>query len=343
MGDVLHAMPAVFALRAARPDWRISWAIEPRWSPLLAAAEADGLRGPSMPLVDRWHGVATGEWKRRPFSLWTAQNIAALRHELRAGSYDICVDMQGLIRSSIIGRMVGASLYAGPADPREREARWLYGKQVRRSAAHVIEQGCELLGGAVDLPLAPARVELPVDHAAAQWCDGYLRSQGLDRFVVMAPTAGWGAKQWPVERFGAVATELGRAGFRTLVNASSDRDEMARRLVEASNGFAIAVPCSISELIEVLRRAAAMIAGDTGPLHMAAALGRPVVGIYGPTDPARTGPYGTEARVLRDPSSVTNHKRASEPEAGLLRIGVEQVASAALDLLAEVAANEVLD
>jgi heptosyltransferase-1 len=90
----------------------------------------------------------------------------------------------------------------------------------------------------------------------------------------------------------------------------------------------------VGQLIALVRRAAVVIAGDTGPLHVAAALERPVVGIYGPTDPARNGPYGTRQRILRDASSVTSHKRRDETEPGMLRIGVEDVVQAALEMLA---------
>jgi heptosyltransferase-1 len=335
MGDVLHAMPAVAALREARPEWFIGWAIEPRWSVLVQAAgyEARVGRGAGMPLVDRWHVVATRDWKRQPVSMATVERLRGWRAELRGGEYDVCVDMQGLIRSALIGRMAGAERYVGPADPREGPARWVYGVRVKRHAAHVIEQGCELLGAAVGEVLRPGKVLLPVDEAAEAWCDGLLAGLGGGRFVVMAPTAGWGAKEWPAERFGEVAAELGRAGYRTLVNSSPTGNEAAERVVRASGGAAMAVPCSIAEMIALMRRAALMIAGDTGPLHMAAALGRPVVGIYGPTDPARTGPYGTRARVLRDAGSVTNHKRLSAAEEGLLRIGVGEVVEAALEVL----------
>lgn len=342
MGDVLHAMPAVAALRAAHPEWFIGWAIEPRWSELMQAAGGrTAMRGAGMPLVDRCHRVETLEWKRRPVSVGTLASINGLRRELRQESYDVCVDMQGLMRSAVIGRMAGAERYFGPADSREMAARWLYGYQIERQSTHVIEQGCEVLGAAAGEELRPGRVWLPVDDAAGAWCDELLAGFGDGRFVVMAPTAGWGAKQWPVERFGAAAAELGRAGYRTLVNASSVRDETAKKLVAASEGFATAVPCSIGELIALMRLAAVVIAGDTGPLHMAAALERPVVGIYGPTDPARTGPYGTRARVLRDAASVTNHKRLGEPEAGLLRIGVGEVVAAALELLGQSVGDEV--
>jgi heptosyltransferase-1 len=335
MGDVLHAIPAVAALRKLHPDWRIGWAIEPVWRELLEAeSETHDVAGRNLqrPLVDRLHKVPTREWKRRAFSLSTLEDISRLRRELRAEHYDICVDMQGAIRSAVAGRMAGANLFAGAAEPRERQAAWLYRRKIRAHARHVVEQGCELLGGAVEETLRPAKVMLPVDAAAERWCDELLAGIG-EQFVVISPAAGWGAKQWPAERYGAVAIALGQAGFRTLVNAASPDDALGRQVVVASDGAAMPVPCSVAQLIAMTRRAGLVIAGDTGPLHLAAALERPVVGLYGPTDPARNGPYGTVSRVLRHGSSRTDHSRHGEAETGLMQITTEEVVEAALELL----------
>jgi len=328
MGDVLHAMPAVTALRERHPEWFIGWAVEPRWLPLLQASSA-------MPLIDRAYLAATRAWKRRPLSRETLREISSLRRELRGERFDLCVDMQGSIRSAVIGRMAGATRFAGPAAPREAPARWFYGQRVQVGASHVIEQGCELLGAAVGEVLRPAAVSLPVDEFAEASCRALLARvlPGQERFVLLAPTAGWGAKQWPAERYGAVAAALGRAGYRVLVNASSMEDASAAAVVRASGGAAAALPCSMAEMIALVRRASLVIAGDTGPLHLAAALGRPVVGLYGPTDPARNGPYGTRSRVLRHAVSVTDHSRRASTEEGLMHITVDGVVAAALELL----------
>lgn len=336
MGDVLHAMPAVAALRELHPEWVIGWAIEPGWSELLEAESgghdiASG-RDSRRPLVDHWSPVPTRTWKRQPLKLSTLQDIMALRRELRENHYDICVDMQGSIRSAVVGRMAGAKVFAGSAEPREAPAAWLYGRRVRLSATHVIEQGCELLGAAVGETLRPAKVTLPVDPAAERWCDTLLAG-GTDRFALIAPTAGWGAKQWPAERYGAVAAALRSAGFWTLVNAASPDDAMGRQVVETSGGAAMLVPCSVGQLIALVRRAALVISGDTGPLHLAAALEIPVVGLFGPTDPARNGPYGTNSRVLRHSSSRVDHSRHRETEQGLMQITTEEVVETALELL----------
>lgn len=337
MGDVLHAMPAVAALRELHPEWVIGWAIEPMWSELLQAAE-DFNRNPysersaNKPLVDVWHRIPAKMWSERPFALSTISDINATRRELRMGEFDICVDMQGSLKSAVVGWMVGVKTFVGPAEPREAPARWLYRQQVPMNAAHVVEQGCELLGAAVGETLRPAKVTLPVDAAAEQWCDVLLSDAGK-KFALMAPTAGWGAKQWPAERYGAVAAKLASAGFHTLVNAASSADAVGRRVVEASGGSAKLVPCSLGQMIALVRRAGVVIAGDTGPLHLAAALERPVVGLYGPTDPARNGPYGTTSRVLRHGSSQVDHSRHQETEEGLLQITTDEVIEAALELL----------
>jgi len=149
----------------------------------------------------------------------------------------------------------------------------------------------------------------------------------------MAPSAGWGAKRWPAERYGEVAKHLAEAGFGVLVNAAGADNALALRVVEASGNRASVVPASLAELIALTRRAALVIAGDTGPLHLAAALERPVVAIFGPTDPARNGPYAAPARVLRSPSSRTDHSRHAAPEQGMLEITADSVKAAAFELL----------
>ena len=222
MGDVLHAMPAVAALRAAHPDWFIGWAIEPRWSDLLQiVGDPDdlslGIRIGSKAMVDRWYSIPTRAWKRRPLSTNTLSEIRALRKVLRDEKFDLCVDMQGAIKSAAVGLLAEAKVFAGQEKPREHAARMFYDKKLPVTAAHVVEQGCELLGEAVGETLRPARVPLPMNEEAENWADGVV---GRDRFCLISPGAGWGAKVWPADRLGRVAAEVGRAGVRTVVNAS---------------------------------------------------------------------------------------------------------------------------
>jgi heptosyltransferase-1 len=130
-----------------------------------------------------------------------------------------------------------------------------------------------------------------------------------------------------------VALALAGRGFRVLVNAGPGEEALAEAIETQSNRAALPVRCSLPQLIAMNRRVALAIGGDTGPIHLACALGRPVVGIYGPTDPARNGPYGTRFKVLRSPISQRNHARLDEPEAGLLTITPEDVLEAVDEVL----------
>jgi heptosyltransferase-1 len=338
MGDILHALPAVTALRRAHPSWDIGWVVEPRWRALLAAPEVSE-RGSAMPLVDRLHFAPTRDWRRNSLSLDTMHEVQGLRRELRAGCYDVVIDLQGAIRSAVVARMAGSRRLIGEAEPRERVARWLFAERVKTTGAHVIEQDVELAEQIVGDELAPVHPLLPVDPAAETWCDELLASSGSRPIALINPGAGWGAKRWPVGRYAVVARGLMACGFRVLVNAGPGEEAMADVIVKEASGAAIPLATSLDKLIALTRRIALCVAGDTGPLHLACALGRPVVGIYGPTDPGRNGPYGTRFRVLRSSQSRRDHTRRAEPEAGLLTITPEEVLQAAAELTAEVGAQ----
>jgi heptosyltransferase I len=334
MGDILHALPAITALRLAHPDWEIGWVVEPRWQALLSAPDAYG-RGPAMPIVDRLHFAPIREWRDKPLILKTIGGIRALRSELRTAAYDAVLDLQGAIRSAMIARFTGSRRLIGEAHPREGAARWLFTEPVVTQREHVIEQDLELASYVAGDSLAPVAPVLPVDPAAESWCDALLASSGTRPVALINPGAGWGAKRWPVERYALVARGLIARGFRVLVNAGPGEEAMADLIVKEASSAAIPLATSLSQLVALTRRVALCVAGDTGPLHLACALGRPVVGIYGPTDPGRNGPYGTRFRVLRSPASRRDHARRPEPEAGLLTIQPEEVLRAADEMIAE--------
>jgi heptosyltransferase-1 len=349
MGDILHALPAVTALRLAHPAWHIGWVVEPRWQALLKAeigdrtteiAIRDGAmpaRDSAMPVVDRLHFASTRAWKRRPFTVATAAEINALRRELREERYDAVVDLQGAIRSAAIVRLAGCPRRIGEARPREWPAQWLFTERVRTRGAHVIEQDVELASAVAGEALTPAQPLLPFDPVAEKWCDEWLAASFAAEarpIALIAPGAGWGAKRWPPERYAVVAEGLKQRGFHVLANSGPGEEHLAATIV--AGGAAVTLTTTLPQLIAVMRRVALCIAGDTGPLHLACALGRPVVGIYGPTDPTRNGPYGALARVLRSPGSRRDHKRRAAPDPGLLTIAPEDVLRAADELLAEV-------
>jgi heptosyltransferase-1 len=343
MGDILHALPAVTALRQAHPAWQIGWVVEPRWQALLSAGIEDrgsGIsqaRSSAMPVVDRLHFAASRDWKRHPLSAKTRRDIQALRRELRAVQYDAVLDFQGAIRSAVIGRMAGCIRRIGEARPREWPAQRFFTERVATHGAHVIEQDVELASAVAGDTLTAVHPFLPVDPAAESWCSDWLAERvaptGAWPLAFIAPGAGWGAKRWPPERYADVAQGLKDRGMQVLVNAPPGEESLASPIT--AGGAAIPVTTTLPQLIALTRRIALCIGGDTGPLHLASALGRPVVGIYGPTDPSRNGPYGTRARVLRNPESRRDHSRRDAPEPGLLTIMPEDVLRAADELLAE--------
>jgi heptosyltransferase-1 len=339
MGDILHALPAVTALRQAHPEWVIDWVVEPRWRALLAAngatERAIGVgRNASRPIVNELHLVPTRDWRKSPLSSKTLHEIMELRRTLRAGQYDSVIDFQGAVRSAVIGRMAGCRRLIGEDDPRERAARWLFTEKVKTHGAHVIEQDVELASAVAGDDLELTAPSLPVDSAEEAWVDGILRREDSQPAVLINPGAGWGAKRWPAERYAEVAQGLIDRGMRVLVNAGPGEEPLAEAIVRLA-GEVIPLKCTLGQLIALTRRVALAIAGDTGPLHLACALGRPVVGIYGPTDPARNGPFGTRFRVLRSPESRRDHARHAEPEAGLMTITPDDVLRAADELLGE--------
>ena len=334
MGDILHALPAVTALRLAHPAWEIDWIVEPRWQALLTTGQSTG-RGPEQPIVDRVYLAATKDWRHHPLAPKTTHDIKALRDDLKSVPYNAVIDLQGSLRSAVLGRMAGCRRLIGEVSPRETPARWLFTERVTTHRAHVIEQDVELACAVAGDTLIAVAPILPIDTTAEAWCDAFLATSGTRPVALINPGAGWGAKRWPVERYAAVARGLIERGFRILINAGPGEEPMADVIVKETSGAAIPLATSLEQLIALTRRIALCVAGDTGPLHLACALGRPVLGIYGPTDPSRNGPFGTRFRVLRSPLSRRDHTRHPEPEAGLLTIAPEDVLSAADELLAE--------
>lgn len=341
MGDILHALPAVTAIRAAMPDATIGWLVEEKWTELLAA---QGLSCPpeavckQKPVVNFIHTINTRRLRDRFFHPAAFAEIRALLRTIRNMGYDLALDFQGAIKSAFLASISKASAKAGFVNPRESAARFFYSQKFPRSGEHVIEQNFALAAEAIkknfrqeNLNLLPP--ELPHDPAAEAWAEAEIRRLGIASFAIMNPGAGWGAKQWPAERYGQIAQALALHNIKTLVNAAAGEEPLANAVITASKNNASLLTCTIGQLIAITRRARLFLGGDTGPLHLAAALQIPVVGLFGPTDPARTGPFGTQAVALRHEESVTTFSHHQEPEEGLLKITVEETIAAARRLL----------
>jgi heptosyltransferase-1 len=337
MGDVIHGLPAVAALRAAFPEVMMGWLIEERWAELLATLPAPraGPRSAQRPLVDRIHTVNTRQWRRAPFSVATWERIAASLSDLRAAQYDTALDLQGAVRSSLLARWSGTPVIYGTAQPRENLASMFYTRQVISRREHIVEQNLSLAEAVAQRTLRIPTFDLPRDDAAEQECDRRLEAQGTKEFVLLNPGAGWGAKQWPAQRYGEVAAQLAEDGLKVLINLGPGEEGLARVVENSSGGAAETFTGSLTQLIALTRRARLFIGGDTGPMHLAAALGVPVVAIFGPTDPARNGPFATRSIVLRSPASSTSYSHTSQPDESLLEISSAQVVAAARQLLGE--------
>jgi len=337
MGDIIHAMPAVAGLRRDFPESRIDWAIEERWAPLLTArksmpADGDPPLSPDQPLANVVHPVHMRRWRQSPLSGTTWNEIRALRARLRELKYDHAIDLQGAIRSALLAKASGAQVIAGALNPRELPARWWYNVKAHTPAEHVIDQAAETVSASFGRMIDPELASFPVCPESERWANE-LCGAASGPLAIVNPGAGWGAKCWPADRYSALIRILGKHGIYSLVNAGPGEGDLARKVCAGNEASARMVECSLLQLIALTRRAALFVGGDTGPVHLASAMSVPVVAIFGPTDPARNGPYGGRYAVLRNPESKRDHSRRRQPERGLLSIPVDQVAEAALSLL----------
>jgi len=335
MGDIVHALPGVAALRRAFPSATIGWAVEQRWSELLCAAGSENAASgsPEKPLVDTLHFINTRTWRRAPFSDEMWKQARRAMNALRAAHYDLAADFQGAWKSAGLALWSAAPERVGFARPREGPAAIFYTRRVRAMAPHVVDRGLELAAAVAGPDLGRVCFPLPCSAIGKAWCDDELRRRRLRDFALLGPGGGWGAKLWPAEKYGQVAAALAREGLLSLTNFGPGEGELARAVEKASGGATQPLSCSLGELIALARRARLFIGGDSGPMHLAAALGVPVVALFGPTDPARNGPYGRRSIVLRHAASITSYKHHDRPDEALQSIPAEEVVRAALRLL----------
>ena len=296
LGDILHAMPAVSALSKAMPDVSVDWVVKPVFAEL----------PPYLPCVRRVIPFYDREF-RKPLSFFPA--MLRLRADLRRESYDAVIDLQGLIRSAFIGRLSGCALRAGPDSPREPFAlhfytRLLKGRGKPRHAVDVNNTMMKDFLGREDLDF---NLDLPVNDRTAARARGIVAEafggSVPDRFAVVSPGARWATKKWPAEFFSAVIASLARRepGLKFLLAGTRDEAADAEVILSKSPGLPVASVCGktgVGELLETVRLSSLMICNDSGPMHIAAALGVPVVAMFGPTDPGLTGPYCEKKSVF---------------------------------------------
>jgi len=276
MGDVIHALPAVASLKHSFPRSHLTWVIRDRWAPLIEGN----------PFVDE-----VVKLERTPRGV-----LSAIR-ALRARRFDLAVDFQGLLQSALLATAARANKIVGfhRSQAWEPMAGWFYSNAVLAHSAHIVDRNLELAAAAG----APSMVRvfpMPSGRAEGSLPEG--------KFVLASPLAGWRSKQWPLEMYEELARRL---DMPLVVNGSPDAAAELQRIRGARVHLS-----GIEGLIDATRRAHAVIGLDSGPMHVAAALQKPGVAIFGPTDPARNGPYGGSLRVLRAADAVTSYKRTAD-------------------------------
>lgn len=330
LGDVVHCLPVLTALRRHLPEARIAWVVEDLFAPLLAGH----------PDLDEVVPVRLRAWRKQPVSRDTRHEVLEFLRRLRAFRADLALDLMGNHKAGVILRLSGAKRRVGPARGERREpssALWI-NEPVAVPGEHAVDRALATLAPLGVAPGAPAGGvdfggEKLMPDAGAQPAP-----EGPEPFVLLHPGAGWGNKIYPPERWGAVARGIAeRSGIETRVALSPSpfERELAAAIVAASGGAASAVEAGdLSTLAVLSRRSRLVLAGDTGPLHLAHALGTPVLCVMGPTDPARHGPYGAPELALARPLPCSYcYHRFAETKACLLELEARDVVERAVYVL----------
>jgi heptosyltransferase-1 len=302
LGDVIHALPAAASLKHSFPQSTLTWVVKPRWAPLLEGN----------PYVDEVL------WFER-----TARGILALRRRLRAETFDLIVDFQGLVQSALVAASARGDKVVGLARTQAREslAALFYSTGVRTTAEHRVDQNLEIATAAGATSLLRT-FPMPEGKPEGNLPEG--------RFVLANPLAGWKWKQWPLQHYGELARRLGEEfGVPLVVNGAPEGADALKSI-----SGALVHLSGLPGLIHATRRTSAVVGVDSGPVHLAAALGRPGVAIYGPTNPASHGPYGGTMAVLRDPSAATSYERRDEENPAMRAVTPQQVFDALKTTLA---------
>jgi lipopolysaccharide heptosyltransferase I len=323
LGDIVHAIPVAAALRRAFPAAGIDWLVSAKHRAILDL----------VPVIDRRLVI-----RDRPGVSGGTTLLTAIA-EMRRARYDVAFDLQGLLKSAILARSSGATRVIGfsSAYLRERAARPFYteaydpglgGMRDGRETRHVVRTNLGMLG---QVGLTAAAPEFPIDGLVSHVANA-IREEAGGRYVLLNPGAGWPNKRWPADRFATLARTLReRHGLGSIVSWGPGEESLAQDVVRQSAGAArLAPPTSIADLVAVIRGAAVMVAGDTGPTQIAAAVGTPLVGIYGPTRPSRNGPWAADdITVTRDAACQCHHRRSCRmPRMCLLDIEADEVVAA---------------
>ncbi len=304
IGDLVHTLPAVSALGETFPDSEICWLVEARYANLIEGN----------PYVHRVIEMDTLGWRKRLGSAETARQVFQWLGRLRRDTFDTVIDFQGLVKTGCVARLCRARTRVGFARPwlKEPAAGIFYNRHVAAEGRkHAIEEAFALVEHLGAKP-GPWRFPLCWDAQDEAYVDRALA--GIADFIVINPGGGWRAKRWPPASYGDLVRELDSRSFpEVILSGSSGEEEEIKAIIRHSGSSrARYLPTTIRQFMVLARRSKLFIGGDTGPLHLAAALKVPIVALYGPTDPARNGPFSPDDIVLSTHQPVDHTRRGKK-------------------------------
>lgn len=317
LGDIVHALPAVCSLRHSFPQAQIDWLVDRKWASVLD----------ENPCINRVITMDRRSWR----------DVIRCVGQLRRARYTAAIDFQSLYRSAVLGRISGAPKRLGfdAQYSRERGAALFYTDMIHPHTAHKVEHNLELAcaaGARTKQGSDQLCFPLPSAPKETDEVKRILAAKNIQKYFVLSPGGGWGAKCWPPERYGELHKALFRKyGWQGIVSFGPGEQELAESVRRSAGSSEPLVEMfNLRHLIALLRGASLVVAGDTGPLHLASALGVPVVGLYGPTDPSRNGPFSIGDIVVRkaQPEQTTYRRNKSVSEL-MLAIRVDDVLDAA--------------
>ncbi len=287
LGDIVHCLPSVSQLLHHFPDAEIDWLIE-RKNKIVVDMSGLGVR-----LVP----IDTYQWRYSP-GIGSAKEILDFVWALRTDGYDCTIDFQGLLKSAFVGYLSAAPVRIGWERDflKESVSRFFYTEVVKPRRVHIIDQQMELLK---PLGISPDwNTPVPLE-ASASARDTISRKLGDARdFVLINPGANWMTKRWDPERFGQLAARLMHEGLPVALTWGPGEDDLAHRIEAVAGPDILKISSTLPELVALCERARLFVGGDTGPMHFAAAVGVPVVAIFGPSSSDRNGPFRREDIVV---------------------------------------------
>ncbi len=278
LGDVIHALPFLKSVKDSFPDYRVDWIINRNLKGLIE----------DNPLINRVHVIDKESWKKAANMITSLSDIMSLRKTLRAEHYDLVVDLQGLLRSGIMAHFAAASKTIGFDDAREG-SRFFYDEKIPTyGVSHAVDRSLEA-ARAVGAEVTHAEFPLPVQDNKKVNIKQLIGND--DAYIIIAPSARWQSKRWPASYFASLISKL---RVRCIIIGSNNDMRLVKQVMDSAldNAINFCGKTDLKELIALISGSLAVVSNDSGPMHIAAALDKPTIALFGPTNPKKTGPYG---------------------------------------------------